>query len=115
MQQKTLTNLDSFTVGPWEKYRMALDDVTVRLERITKSLHEAGVPYALVGGQAVAIWVPTCDPAAVRPTKDRDVFLHRHGPYQTPPAARGVGPGDFDGMGVRRFLRSSEMTRPTTR
>ena len=34
---------------------MALDEVTDRLQRITGALEEAGVPYALVGGQAVAL------------------------------------------------------------
>ena len=39
--------------GVWERYLMALDDVTDRLQRITRALEEASVPYALVGGQAV--------------------------------------------------------------
>src|SRR5713101_3108523 len=104
MQQKTLTNLDSFTVGPWEKYRMALDDVTCRLERITKALHEAGVPYALVGGQAVAIWVATRDPSAVRTTKDVDVLLQHQDLSQARAAARGVGLKYFEVMGVGMFL-----------
>ena len=34
-------------------------------------------PYALVGGQAVALWVATKDPAAVRTTKDVDILLRR--------------------------------------
>ena len=56
----------------WQRHLMALDDVTDRLERITRCLDEAGVLYALVGGQAVALWVATVDPAAVRTTKDVD-------------------------------------------
>ena len=61
----------------WEKYVMALDEVTARLERFTGALEAAAVPYALVGGQAVALWVATRDPAAVRTTKDVDVLLRR--------------------------------------
>src|SRR3954447_19607998 len=56
---------------------MALDDITDRLQRIARALEEAGVAYALVGGQAVALWVATKDPAAVRTTKDVDVLLRR--------------------------------------
>ena len=53
---------------------MALDDVSRRLDRICQALHEAAVPFALVGGQAVALWVASRDPAAVRTTKDVDVL-----------------------------------------
>ncbi len=56
---------------------MALDEVTDRLERIDRALQGAGVDYALVGGQAVALWVATKDPAAVRTTKDVDILLRR--------------------------------------
>jgi len=56
---------------------MALDDVTDRLQRIARALEGAGVAYALVGGQAVALWVATKDPAAVRTTKDVDILLRR--------------------------------------
>lgn len=58
----------------WERYVMALEDVSQRLERITRALEQAAVPYALVGGQAVALWVATKQPAEVRTTKD--VNLH---------------------------------------
>src|SRR5207302_4117824 len=63
--------------GLWERYIMAMDAVTDRLERIARALQEAAVPYALVGGQAVALWVATKDPAAVRTTKDVDILLRR--------------------------------------
>ena len=56
---------------------MALDEVTDRLHRITRALTDAEVPYALAGGQAVALWVATKDPAAVRTTKDVDLLLRR--------------------------------------
>ena len=65
------------TTDVWEQHLMALDDVSDRLERITRCLDEAEVRYALVGGQAVALWVATVDPAAVRTTKDIDLLLDR--------------------------------------
>ena len=57
----------------WEKHAMAVEDVNQRMRRIT-ALDVAGVPYALVGGQAVAVWVATRDPKAVRTTKDVDIL-----------------------------------------
>ncbi len=56
---------------------MALDDIADRLQRITSAFRGGGVSYALVGGQAVALWVATKDPAAVRTTKEVDVLLAR--------------------------------------
>ena len=61
----------------WERYVMAVDEVTQRLERIVGAFERNGVPYALVGGQAVALWVASKDPAAVRTTKDVDILLRR--------------------------------------
>ena len=48
-------------VDVWEQHVMALDDVSERLTRITGVLENASVPYALVGGQAVAMWVASRD------------------------------------------------------
>ena len=42
--------------GIWERYLMAMDAVTDRLNRITTAFTDMGVPFALVGGQAVALW-----------------------------------------------------------
>lgn len=83
---------------------MALDDVTQRLERITLALEKASVPYALVGGQAVAMWVATRDPSAVRTTKDVDVLLRREDLPRARAAARSAGLDYFEVMGVGMFL-----------
>ena len=45
--------------------------------RATTSLERAGIPYAVVGGNAVALWVTTVDDAAVRNTRDVDILLRR--------------------------------------
>lgn len=60
-----------------ERYFIAIEDVQRRLERILATLNDAGVAYALVGGQAVAFWVSTRDPGAVRTTKDVDLLIRR--------------------------------------
>ncbi len=56
---------------------IAVKRVRDRLRRATGALEAAGVPYAVVGGNAVAAWVATVDPAAVRNTADVDILLRR--------------------------------------
>ena len=60
-----------------ERMVTAVERVRDRLERATAALEAAGVPYAIVGGNAVAAWVATVDPGAVRNTQDVDVLLRR--------------------------------------
>jgi hypothetical protein len=88
----------------WKRYTMALDDIADRLQRITSAFRTGGVPYSLVGGQAVALWVATKDPAAVRTTKDVDVLLPRAGLPIARAAARTVEMDYFETMGVGMFL-----------
>lgn len=56
---------------------IAVELVRERLRRAVTALEAAGVPYAVVGGNAVAAWVATVDPAAVRNTADVDILLRR--------------------------------------
>src|SRR4051812_22248368 len=93
---------------PWERYRMALAAVPDRLDRIAHSLDGAGVAFALVGGQAVALWVATRDPAAVRTTKDVDVLLRREDLPRARAAAAAVALDYFEVMGVGMFLERSD-------
>jgi hypothetical protein len=51
--------------------------VRERLMRATFALSQAGVPYAVVGGHAVASWVTTVDEGAVRNTRDIDLLVRR--------------------------------------
>ena len=91
---------------------MAMDAVTDRLERITRAFEEAGVPYALVGGQAVALWVSTKDPAAVRTTKDVDILLDKRDLPRARAAALTVTMDYLEVMGIGMFL---ERTDPNPR
>lgn len=68
---------------------MAAEKVKERLRRATQALDAAGVPYAVVGGNAIAEWVARIDEDAVRNTKDVDILVRR---------------GDFDN--VRTALES---------
>lgn len=95
-------------IGLWERYIMALDAVTDRLQRITAALSAAGVPYALVGGQAVAIWVASRDPAAVRTTKDVDILLRKEDLPRARAAALSVNLDYFEVLGVGMFLERAD-------
>lgn len=83
---------------------MALEDVRQRMERIVAALNDAGVPYALVGGQAVACWVSTLDPDAVRTTKDVDLLLRREDLPRARAAALSAEFDYFEVVGVGMFL-----------
>jgi hypothetical protein len=83
---------------------MALDEVAERLQRYASALRSAGVPYALVGGQAVALWVATRDPAAVRTTRDIDVLLRRDDLGRARAATRTVEMDYFETLGAGMFL-----------
>jgi len=54
-----------------------VEKVRQRLLRATAALEAAGVPYAVAGGNAVALWVSRVDEAAVRSTQDVNVLLRR--------------------------------------
>jgi len=86
---------------------MAVDDVTNRMERICTALESAGVPYAIVGGQAVALWVATRDPAAVRTTKGVDILLLRADLPNARAAALSVDMEYFEVLSVGMFLERS--------
>jgi len=61
----------------WERALMAAEKVKERLRRAARALDEAGVPYAVVGGNAVAEWVARVDEDAVRNTRDVDLLIRR--------------------------------------
>lgn len=55
----------------------AVERVRQRLQRASAALEQGGVPYAVIGGNAVAAWVATVDEAAVRNTQDVDLLIRR--------------------------------------
>ena len=61
----------------WERAARAVEKVKDRLKRTSTALSEAGVAYAVVGGNAVAEWVGRVDEAAVRNTRDVDILIRR--------------------------------------
>src|SRR5438874_13079814 len=61
----------------WERALMAAERVKERLRRATKALDDAGVPYAVVGGNAVAEWVARADEGAVRDPRGVELVIRR--------------------------------------
>jgi hypothetical protein len=61
----------------WPRMIHAVEKVRDRLLRAATALNQANVPYAVVGGNAVAAWVSRIDEAAVRNTRDVDILLRR--------------------------------------
>ena len=61
----------------WERMIRAVQKVRDRMLRAVRALEQASVPYAVVGGNAVAAWVSRVDEAAVRNTRDVDILLRR--------------------------------------
>ena len=54
-----------------------MEAVRQRALRATAALASAQIPYAVIGGNAVAAWVARVDRAAVRNTQDVDILLRR--------------------------------------
>ncbi len=59
----------------WKKIGESMDRVELRLRKTIAILEAAGIPFAIVGGNAVRIWVAQVDPGAVRATNDVDVLI----------------------------------------
>lgn len=60
-----------------DRMERAVAKVRERLLCATAALNQIGVPYAVVGGNAVASWVATVDEGAVRTTRDIDLLVRR--------------------------------------
>ena len=83
---------------------MAIDRVEEQLRRFTAALDAAGVPYAVIGGNAVAAWVSTIDPDATRTTKDVDVLLRRSDLERATAAVASVGMLRKEELGIPIFV-----------
>ena len=54
-----------------------IEKVRKRLLRAAEALRTAGLPYAVVEGNAIAAWVSRVDESAVRNTRDVDILVRR--------------------------------------
>lgn len=96
----------------YEKYVMAIHRVEALLRNVTTALDNAGIPYAVVGGNAVAAWVASVDEDATRTTKDVDLLVRRD---DIPAIAAAVAPlGMYaDEAGGINVLLDRERPRPS--
>lgn len=88
----------------WERMVTAVEKVRDRLRRATQALEQAAIPYAVVGGNAVAAWVSEVDEAAVRNTQDVDILLRRADLDRAKEALAGVGFIYRHSSGIDMFL-----------
>jgi hypothetical protein len=82
----------------------AVEQVRQRLLRVARILGGHGIPYAVVGGNAVAAWVATVDRAAVRNTQDVDILIRRNDLARVRQALEADGFVHQQVMGVDLFL-----------
>ena len=92
----------------WERMIEAVEAVRERALRATAALREAGIPYALAGGNAVAAWVARVDRAAVRNTQDVDILVRRTDFDAVKRALESVGFFHHNVLGVDCFIDGPE-------
>jgi hypothetical protein len=82
----------------------AVEKVRARLARASAALDAGGVPYAVIGGNAVASWVAKVDEAAVRNTQDVDILIRRSDLPAATIALEGAGFVYRHAAGIDLFL-----------
>jgi len=96
-----------------ERVVNAVERVRQRLLKATAALQAAGVPYAVAGGNAVALWVSRVDEAAVRTTQDVDILVRRPSFHEARTALEAAGfvyrhERSIDGGGIDAFLDDAQ-------
>jgi hypothetical protein len=87
-----------------ERMVLAVEKVRDRLLRSTAALEAAKIPYAVIGGNAVAAWVSKVDPGAARNTVDVDIMVNRTDLPAVKTALEGAGFHHYELMDVHMFL-----------
>ena len=88
----------------WQRMIEAVEAVRERALRATAALRDAGIPYAVADGNAVAAWVAQVDRAAVRNTQDVDILVRRSDFDAIKVALESVGFEHHELMGVDCFI-----------
>jgi hypothetical protein len=83
---------------------LAVEKVRERLLRATAALQAARIPYAVIGGNAVAAWVSKVDPGAARNTVDVDIMVNRADLPAVKTALEAAGFVHYELMDVHMFL-----------
>ena len=85
-----------------------MEKVRQRLLRAAAALEAAGVPYAVIGGNAVMAWVEQVDESAVRFTQDVDIVLRRADIDRAEEALAAAGFVRRRAAGIEMFLDGPE-------
>lgn len=88
----------------FSEHTMAVDRVERLLRKTAAALEQAGIAYAVVGGNAVAIWVGSVDPEAVRTTKDVDLLVEKQDVDRITAALKAIGLSRVDLRRITLFL-----------
>lgn len=88
----------------WERIERSVEKVRDRLNRVTRALNAQGIPYAVIGGNAVQHWVSQVDESVVRNTRDVDLILNEKDLSRAIPALESVGFIYRRSAGVTMFL-----------
>ena len=91
-----------------ERMERAVERVRDRLLRSTAALEAAGIPYAVIGGNAVMAWVGQVDESAVRFTQDVNIVLRREDLGRAAAALSKVGFLHRHAAGLEMFLDGPE-------
>ena len=109
MDSKQLVNLvREQGIDIFERMFRAVELVQERLNRACAALQQAQVPYAVIGGNAVAAWVATIDEGAARNTRDVDLLLAEDDLPQATIALQKAGFVRDDVMGTVVFLDGND-------
>ena len=90
------------------KAERAAERVWERMHEAAAALTAADVPFVVIGGNAVGLWVATKDEGAVRNTKDVNILLDR---ADLPSAIEAMAGAGFDAdevNGVTMFLERAD-------
>jgi hypothetical protein len=90
----------------WERIGRSVEIVEQRLRRTVAVLEEAGIPYAVVGGNAVRIWVAQVDEGAVRATNDVDILIRPGDLHRLKQAMHEAGFGHRKTVNVDMFVEN---------
>ncbi|MCI0358102.1 MAG: nucleotidyltransferase family protein [Planctomycetaceae bacterium] len=96
---------------PWDvldRMERAVEKVRERLLKATSALNQAGIAYAVAGGNAVASWVASVDEGAVRNTRDIDLLVRRADLPAVTTALEQAGFVPAKTFGVTTFLENPD-------
>ena len=91
-----------------ERVAMSVERIHERMLRTSRTLKAAGVPFAVIGGNAVAIWVESVDRDAARTTKDVDIVIRRSDLSRAAVAMAAAGFELTEIDGVTMFLEKGD-------